>query len=676
MGDLSVWAPFLAVTGIMLCLFELLGKHSKVARGAGAALSIAAILRYTCWRVFYTTPTHIDSRQQLWPIIFLVVELGSLLSSVLTTGFLSRTICRSSTANDRQNSALLSAPTDVFIATYNEARDILERTIVGALAVDHPDLRVWILDDGCRPWVRELAESLGVYYVSRYKGKQAKAGNVNNGVHEALRTGRRPQFFLLLDADFVASRQILKRVLGLFEDPTIGIVQTPQHFFNPDPVQTNLLCTNVWPDEQRFFFNTLLPCKDAWGAAFCCGTSAVFRVSAFEAAGGMATETVTEDMLTTFKFEEFGYRTVLLNERLSLGLAPESLLDFISQRARWCLGAIQQIYTRWSFLGHGRISLTSRISFFDSILFWIVGAAFRLMLLAGPLIYWFTGVAAMRATMPELVHWMLPMVVANMLFMSYVGGNRIMPIMTDVTQLLTAFVICRTVITSLLRPFGRPFKVTAKGLSTTSATVQWQLLWPFALMAVLTMGGFLLNAGRFSPEHGSSGYSTLVLWTFVNTGVLLLTTLTCIEMPHRPRDERFTLNEPARVMLSTLHGARAITDDLSEPIQCHVQDLSLGGPRWLRRAAGVASAVQLGFSSTQESQPTPLNLPLPSFSGRGERIAIQFENSAEVRHSLIRKLFTGQYHKEIASISARSVFASMIALLFADRTKTTPAARI
>jgi cellulose synthase (UDP-forming) len=220
-------------------------------------------------------------------------------------------------ADARQGSALLDAPTDVLIATYNEAAEILERTMVGALAIEHADLRVWILDDGNRAWVRGLAESLGVHYVARDKGKHAKAGNVNNGVAHALRTGRRPEFFLLLDADFVPKRAILKRVLGLFEEHDVGIVQTPQHFFNYDPVQRSLLCEAAWPDEQRLFFNVLLPAKDAWGAAFCCGTSAVFRVEAFERAGGMATETVTEDMLTSFRFGGHGYRTIFLNERLS-----------------------------------------------------------------------------------------------------------------------------------------------------------------------------------------------------------------------------------------------------------------------------------------------------------------------------------------------------------------------
>ena len=675
MIDLTLWAPLVATAGLMFCLFELLGTRSPMARATGAALSIAMILRYTYWRLLYSLPLHQTPLQRIWPMIFLAVELGSLLSSMMTTGFLSRTVNRSTTADARQGSPLLQAPTDVFIATYNESRDILERTMVGALAIEHPDHRVWVLDDGNRAWVRELAESLGVFYVARVKGKHAKAGNVNNGVKQALSTGRRPQFFLLLDADFVAHRKILRRTLGLFEDGDVGIVQTPQHFFNPDPVQNNLLCSTVWPDEQRFFFNALMPCKDAWGAAFCCGTSAVFRVAAFEAAGGMATETVTEDMLTTFKFGEFGYRTIFLNERLSLGLSPESLVDFISQRARWCLGAVQQIYTRWSFFGRGRVSLVNRISFFDSLLFWIFGAVFRLMLLAAPLVYWFTGTAALHATMPDLLQWMAPMVVANIIFMAYAGGNRILPIMTDVTQLMTAFVICRTVATGLIRPFGRPFKVTAKGLSTTSVTVQWKLLWPFALMAVLTMCGFLLNSGQYSPVHGSPGYDTLVLWTFVNTGVLLLASLTCVEMPHRRRDERFAMEEPARVRLRGFSGAgpwRGPAEDRPEEltdIACTVQDLSLGGAALVsdqgwKLLCGPASLVLASHHGGPD-----LELPFRVLQRRGDKLTLQFEETAEVRHALIRKLFTGQYHREVESIHAVQVFGSVGRLLFADRAR-------
>ncbi|MFY9855396.1 MAG: glycosyltransferase, partial [Terracidiphilus sp.] len=586
-------------------------------------------------------------------------------SSLLIYFFMSRTLSRGLEADTHRDSPFMNAPVDVFIATYNEPADVIERTMVGAMGIDHTDLRVWILDDGNRSWVREMAESLGVHYIPRIKGKHAKAGNVNNGVRIALESSRPPEFFLLLDADFVPSRQILRRTLGLFDNPRVGIVQTPQHFFNPDPLQSNLLCASVWPDEQRFFFNVLMPSKDAWGAAFCCGTSAVFRAAAFVVAGGMATETVTEDMLTSFKFDECGYKTVFLNERLSLGLAPESILDFISQRSRWCLGAIQQIFTRWSFYAPGRLSLIHRLAFFDTVLYWTTGAAFKILLISAPMVYWFTGTAVLRASGSELIYWMIPVFACNLMFMNYLAGNRILPVMTDITQLLTAFVIFRTIVTGLIRPFGRPFKVTAKGLSTSGVTIQWRFLWPHALLAGLTIFGLLLHIGKFSPAHGLQGYSANVFWSLFNAAMLTLAVFACIELPHRRRDERFAVTEPVRIRA----GGGPDGDNPLVEFPCVLRDISLGGAAIAigDRFAGAERSQGelfrlLVFSSVEG---TTLDLPCSVVSQRGDLLTVKFGSDVWVRHALIRKLFTGDYHREVENISAPSVFARLIgALLF------------
>ena len=304
MFDFTTFGPLLLSTGTLLVLFWGLGPQVPIARIAASALCAGLAARYLWWRWTVSFPLDQEWWQQVWAGIFFAFEAGSVASSMLVYLFMSRHVDRSAQADARRGSPLLSAPVDVFIATYNESREVLERTMVGALSITHPDLRVWILDDGARDWLRDLAAELGVHYTRRVKGRHAKAGNVNAGLEVALSTGRPPEFVLLLDADFVPSRNILERTLGLFEEPDVGIVQTPQHFFNSDPIQSNLLCASVWPDEQRFFFSAFMPCKDAWGAAFCCGTSAVFRVAALRATGGMATETVTEDMLTTFRMEE------------------------------------------------------------------------------------------------------------------------------------------------------------------------------------------------------------------------------------------------------------------------------------------------------------------------------------------------------------------------------------
>ncbi len=87
--------------------------------------------------------------------------------------------------------------------------------------------------------------------------------------------------------------------MPFFEDPTIGIVQTPQHFFNKDPVQSNLSLKTVWPDEQRLFFDEMAASRDAWDVSFCCGSCSIARRSAVEEIGGFPHDSITEDLLTT-----------------------------------------------------------------------------------------------------------------------------------------------------------------------------------------------------------------------------------------------------------------------------------------------------------------------------------------------------------------------------------------
>ena len=243
--DLDTWTPAALVAGLIALIVLLVGSKSAPGRLALCALCAVTNIRYVAWRWMYSIPEPDTVAATLWVDVFFALELCSLLGALLISLFMSRTLNRSKQADDHQLEPPSNAPVDVFIATYNEGRDILERTVIGAKAIAYPDLRVWLLDDGARPDIKQLAAELGVEYAFRVKGKHAKAGNVNHGLKRALETDRPPEFVLLLDADFVARPTILRRTLGFFRDPRIGIVQTPQHFFNHDPIQTNLGSTRT-----------------------------------------------------------------------------------------------------------------------------------------------------------------------------------------------------------------------------------------------------------------------------------------------------------------------------------------------------------------------------------------------------------------------------------------------
>ena len=642
--------PLLLAIAIPTCALAFLPRRRSLGATIAAATCLVFGVRYAVWRMFASLPTGQGVAGEAWSVLFLVFEMVTLVSASFLHVFMTRRLERSADVDARSGSALLNAPVDVLIPTYNEDQTILERTILGAFAIEHPDLRVWVLDDGNRPWLRKLAHELGAFYTVRSGRAHAKAGNVNAGLAVCLATGRRPDFVLLLDADFVADRRLLSRTLPLFEAEDVGIVQTPQHFFNADPMQTNLLCTQSWPDEQRFFFNVLLPCKDAWGAAFCCGTSAVFRASALEAIGGLATETVTEDMLTSFKMEEFGWRTIFLNERLSLGLAPEGLLQYVSQRSRWCLGAVQQVFTRWSFLCPNRVTLASRLSSFDGFLYWAFGFSYKLMTMVAPALYWWTGLSVLDGTLEDIMFWFMPYTAVSMLYIVTFGEKRVVPLLTDVSQLLIALPIACTVATALLKPFGRPFRVTDKGLSKDRTVIHWGLMAPLLLLAVATALGMLINMSSFSAARGSPAYAINVVWSVFNVGMLLVACTVCVEPPQLRRTERFSTDEIAWLQLSN-----------GETERCRLIEMSLGGASLVRTGAA-------DILDPESDQPRTgvlmldggsLCVPAEIVRADTDRVSLRFDLDVGLRRQLIVKLFTGRYSNEVESVeiitTARSI---------------------
>src|SRR5699024_490742 len=56
---------------------------------------------------------------------------------------------------------------DVLIATHNEDRDLLEKTVNGTTYIKYPKdkLHIYICDDGNRPEIKKLADQYGVGYI-------------------------------------------------------------------------------------------------------------------------------------------------------------------------------------------------------------------------------------------------------------------------------------------------------------------------------------------------------------------------------------------------------------------------------------------------------------------------------------------------------------------------------
>ena len=180
----ALW-PALILFGVGLVIVATVKRGGAAVRMGVMAISAALLLRYVFWRATSTLPQTGFTLDFTVGVIFLFIELTGLLAAVLSPLFLCRTRDRS--GDVEKNKAWLAAQVekpliDLFICSYNEEEAILERTIIGATGMDYPNYRVWMLDDGGRPWLCALCEKLNCGYIARPDNSHAKAGNINHAL--------------------------------------------------------------------------------------------------------------------------------------------------------------------------------------------------------------------------------------------------------------------------------------------------------------------------------------------------------------------------------------------------------------------------------------------------------------------------------------------------------------
>ena len=648
MDSLGPLALTLAIVGSAMLALPFLDPKDERARIALFAVCIVLTWRYVMWRFADTLPPVALSAESLYAWAFAVIEASACLG--WTFGFvnLSRTKSRSGEASEHR-SWLTTPPrvprVDVLITTYNEDASILTRSLVGALDIEFPGVRVWVLDDGRRPWLVALCKEKGALYLTRPDNAHAKAGNINHALGVLRDDPDPPEFIAIFDADFVAHRNFLWRTMPLFHDPNVGLVQTPQHFFNRDPIQSNLLVGNVWPDEQRFFFDHVMPSKDAWGAVFCCGTSSVIRVRALEDCRGFPTDSVTEDFLLTLQLDRQGWRTIYLNEPLSIGLAPEGMNEYITQRGRWCLGLMQILRSPLGPLSRGRLSLPRRFGLIDAFLYWSASFLFKLLCLLAPIVYWFTGMTPGTTPAGEVVSHFLPYYAAVMITLYWATGGLVQPVLTDVSHVLTMPAALKATVVGLLKPRGHLFKVTPKGGVRDRLLVQWRRIAGFGLLLGLTILGMLYGSlADFTPERQDAGSIAIVLfWSVYNIVVLLLAMAVCVEFPRYRREERVATTEPVQVSAGECVFMAPLTD------------ISVTGARIQATSPGMPGDLVVLTLQDIGEIPARIIRQTPGW------FAVEFADLDRRRDGLIRKIYGGRYAQRPVQVRSRQILRALVA---------------
>lgn len=544
LSALQLIAPTLYVIGAIYLLGPMLPLHRTWARVLIIAAVGLVLVRYGYWRLFSTVlPADGEWYEVSWIWFCYIIEILAIFDALILYTIFLRRADRSGEA-DRKEARLRERPkaeypsVDVFIPTFNEPLEILEKTITGALCLDYPNFKVWVLDDGRRAWLKRFCAEKGVGYMTRGDNSHAKAGNIN----EALKKTN-ADFFAIFDADFIPQQNFLMRTMGFFDDPKIGIVQIPHTFYNHDPVQTNLALRESIPDDQRFFFESIMPSRDAWDAAFCCGSNSVTRREALRLVGdALPTGSITEDILLSICLLREGYITRFLNEPLAYGLAPESLDAFFIQRKRWARGATQLMFIKDGPLGKG-LTVSQRLFFLPT--HWLTQSSMLMMTIIMPIVFFWTGMLPfVNMTLDAAIFYLLPMLLAMVGGVNVFSPGNYFPLGNQVLGTFQSFKLIPTILMTIIKPFGHAFKVTPKGESARAKTYERGIFISSLTFLLLTVIGLAINSmpdWRIIDEDAS--LATVMLWGVVNMFVLFLVCMMSLQASALRAEERFKLDE-------------------------------------------------------------------------------------------------------------------------------------
>ncbi len=440
---------------------------------------------------------------------------------------------------------------DLLIPTYNEDLSVVRTTVLAALGLDWPrdKLNIQICDDGRRDEFRRFAEEVGVGYIIRPDNHHAKAGNLNHAL-----TVTSSELIAIFDCDHIPVRSFLQVTTGWFlRDPKLALVQTPHHFFSPDPFERNLGSFRRKPNEGELFYGLVQNGNDMWNASFFCGSCAVLRRTAVESIGGFAVETVTEDAHTALRLHRAGWNSAYLPTPQAAGLATESLSAHIGQRIRWARGMAQIFRTDNPLLGRG-LSFFQRICYANAMLHFLAGLP-RLIYLTAPLAFLLLHAYIIYAPALMIVLYVLPHMIHASLTNARMQGEYRHSFWGEVYETVLAWYIARPTTVALLNPGKGKFNVTAKGGLMDHDQFDWRIARPYLVLAVLNIAGLGFAGWRLFNGPAAEIGTVLVssAWVIYNLLIIGAAVAVASEIRQIRRAHRVMTRLPASLKLSNGH---------------------------------------------------------------------------------------------------------------------------
>lgn len=230
----------------------------------------------------------------------------------------------------------------VQLPVYNE-RNVVKRLITAIASFDWPRNRfeIQVLDDSTDNTTAIIAslagqleaDGLQITHLHRTHRTGYKAGALAEGLKKA-----RGEFIAIFDADNLPRPDFLKKLIGRFNNPEVGMVQARWSFINRNQ---SLLCR-----AQALFLDAHFLIEQSaryTGNLFMNfnGTAGIWRQQAILDAGDWQSDTLTEDLDLSYRVQMVGWKMVFVEAVDVPTELPASIRSFKSQQYRWARGAVE-----------------------------------------------------------------------------------------------------------------------------------------------------------------------------------------------------------------------------------------------------------------------------------------------------------------------------------------------
>jgi cellulose synthase/poly-beta-1,6-N-acetylglucosamine synthase-like glycosyltransferase len=474
----------------------------------------AAAVTFIVWAAYISVVAAHSIAETVTASLVILLDLAALLVWLSNINYQSDVLCRARPGRPLPKADPSYRPmVSLHIPAYNEPPELLIETIKAVERIDYPDFEIVVIDNNTQdPAVWRPVEDycrdrprVRFVHVAPWPGYKAGACNL------VLRryTDPRAEIIGLVDADDLVQPHYLRETVSYFSDPAIGFVQTFEgnRDFEGSPYYTACV------DSYQSFYLSVMSSRNERNTVPFVGTMGLFRRSALTSIGGWNEWCICEDTEASLRVLRDGWSGLYIPRCFGRGIVPPSFAGMLTQRHRWCYGAMQILRLHWRSLmpwdrsPDNHLTAAQRRDYLMASLGWfrdLLMLAFSLLLLV------ITGLSVTRSSFyvapMDGSRSLLPLsliVIASICLMytqrfwTTLSYRR--ALLSLMISLSVAFVIARGCIEGVARRDGVFLRTSKASGKRTIFTALKLTRWETALAAALYVAAGLLAAGRHRP---------------------------------------------------------------------------------------------------------------------------------------------------------------------------------